>query len=195
MAFANHDEGDAGNDSWFIRTTVNRFASVSQSWQFFFEHYFVLAFSYPIAIDENVLWQVLIISLLEVFQTRHKHLSKHPDHFMAATVDAKIRWPLRQTFVTACHHGSYTWSVVVSRPWVSHIYANHHGCIGENRTVGLIVEYVVDPSEFEINFLYHDDISIPLLNARLLPKLIWGVIDTAQGILALASLPALKVSM
>lgn len=135
VAFADHNEGDSRENSMVILLPVHILASASQSRQLFIEYYLVLAFSNPIAVDEDVFWQQALILFFEVFQTRSEHFSKHLDDFFTSVVDAKVRWPLREIIVAARHHGSYTWSTVISRRRMSHIYADHHGFVLKKRAI------------------------------------------------------------
>ena len=127
MAFADHNERDSRIDPRLVFRSVHLVAGGPQSWQFFFKHYLVLALPNTIAVDENVLWQRVAVHFFEVSQTRHEHFLKQIDHFLTPRVYAKIRRPLRQFLVSACHHGSNARSAVISRRRMSHVYADYHG--------------------------------------------------------------------
>ena len=160
MAFANYNERDLRVDSFEVLFSVNPAASISQSWQLFVDYDLILTFPNSITIDEKVLWQSLIIHLFVVFQTGDEHFLKHFHHLLAALVDPKVCWPLRQVFVTACHHGGYAGSAFRSRRRMSHIYADYHCFTPEHAAVCIILELVVGSSEFEIDFLDPIDISV-----------------------------------
>ena len=169
MSFADHNERDLRVDSFDVGFPINSAASIAQSWQFFVEYNLILTYPNSITIDEKVFWQTLIVHLFEVFQTGDEHFLKHFHHLLASLVDPKVRWPLRQILVTACHHGSYAGSAFGSRRWMSHIYADYHCSVPEHAAIVLFFELVVGSPKFEIDFLDPVDISV-------LPQHVGGVL-------------------
>ena len=95
-----------------------------------------------------------------MLETGDEHLPKHVYHLFFGLVDPKVGWPLRQIFVTACHHGSYAGSALRSRRRVSHVYADYHCSALDDGAVRTILEPMVGTSKFEIDFLDPIDISV-----------------------------------
>ena len=174
MAFADHNERNLRENSFGVLSSIDSAASISQSWQLFLEYDLILTFPDSITIDEKVLWQPSVVHLFVVLETGGEHLLKHFHHLLTALVDSKVRWPLRQIFVTACYHGSYAGSAFRSRRRVSHIYADYHCSVPEDAAVRIILELVIGASEFEIDFLDPTDISILLQH-------VWRLIAGMMG--------------